>query len=453
MRLSRIEVDKLFGLYDHTIELRLEGRITIIYGPNGVGKTVILKLLNSLIKGDYRPFTTTPFDRFEVTFDDGRSVTIRPTPPDENSKGPRSVSCTVSSPESPDEEFTLSGISSKNVPKRLLVELDEHIPAPYRLKGREWSTPDGETHSLAEVLDQFSMWDLAANLGIALSSDVLSELMSGMKVHLVETHRLRTSVRPDSVRYRPPYHPYQERPTVRLTVDEYSQDIAKRISRVLETYAAKSQELDRTFPARLLGQADLKAASQRLEPDEILKRFETLETKRAQLIELGFLDKEEELALPNSEQIGKWQDVLSVYVDDVDQKLSVFSDMANRIDTFVGIVNKRFTHKQVSVNRDDGLIFTTQKGPLNPSLLSSGEQHELVLFYELLFLTEENVLLLVDEPEISLHLEWQKEFMGDLQRIVDLSSIDVLLATHSPAIIGTHWDLTAPLSADVSAEQ
>ena len=77
--------------------------------------------------------------------------------------------------------------------------------------------------------------------------------------------------------------------------------------------------------------------------------------------------------------------------------------------------------------------------------LSSGEQHELVLFYELLFKVEPNALVLLDEPEISLHLAWQQQFLGDLVEMVKLSSFDVLVATHSPGIIGKRWDLTVEL--------
>lgn len=43
LRIESISVEGLFGLYDHTIPLNLEDRVTIIHGPNGVGKTKILE--------------------------------------------------------------------------------------------------------------------------------------------------------------------------------------------------------------------------------------------------------------------------------------------------------------------------------------------------------------------------------------------------------------------------
>ncbi len=51
MRVCRISVTKLFGVFDHVIPLNRDERITIIHGPNGYGKTVILQLLNAMFDG------------------------------------------------------------------------------------------------------------------------------------------------------------------------------------------------------------------------------------------------------------------------------------------------------------------------------------------------------------------------------------------------------------------
>ena len=78
-------------------------------------------------------------------------------------------------------------------------------------------------------------------------------------------------------------------------------------------------------------------------------------------------------------------------------------------------------------------------------MLSSGEQHEVVLLFDLLFGTEENSLIMVDEPELSLHVAWQRQMLEDLQEMAELSDFRALLATHSPQIIGKRWDLTIEL--------
>ena len=45
-RIRQVSVTNLFGLFNHTIPLKMDDHITIIHGPNGFGKTMVLKLLN-----------------------------------------------------------------------------------------------------------------------------------------------------------------------------------------------------------------------------------------------------------------------------------------------------------------------------------------------------------------------------------------------------------------------
>ena len=79
------------------------------------------------------------------------------------------------------------------------------------------------------------------------------------------------------------------------------------------------------------------------------------------------------------------------------------------------------------------------------SKLSSGEQEILVLYYKLIFESDVD-LLMIDEPEISLHIAWQKNILKDLKEIVKLNNkLNIIIATHSPQIISDNWDLQIDL--------
>jgi len=95
----------------------------------------------------------------------------------------------------------------------------------------------------------------------------------------------------------------------------------------------------------------------------------------------------------------------------------------------------------------DQVVFTirTRDHVVPLEKLSSGEQHQLVLFFELLFELKENALILIDEPELSLHVAWQKKFLSDLNRIIELNQFDVILATHSPQLVSRWSDLVVEL--------
>lgn len=72
-----------------------------------------------------------------------------------------------------------------------------------------------------------------------------------------------------------------------------------------------------------------------------------------------------------------------------------------------------------------------------PYQLSSGEKQMLVILLTVLIEDGQNYVLFMDEPEVSLHVEWQK-------RLIDLilelnSNVQIILATHSPAVIMNGW--------------
>lgn len=170
-------------------------------------------------------------------------------------------------------------------------------------------------------------------------------------------------------------------------------------------------------------------------------------------MDVGILDPETDDELPT---FGDMNDaiaaVLNVYVSDTREKLDVLALLRSRIQLFIELIDGRFKPKSVTVDKENGFVVRRSlevEVPLEK--LSSGEQHQLVLFFELLFELKPNALILIDEPELSLHVAWQKQFIPDLLRIIELNRFDVLLATHSPQLIGAWEDVVVELG-DVDPE-
>ena len=141
---------------------------------------------------------------------------------------------------------------------------------------------------------------------------------------------------------------------------------------------------------------------------------------------------------------------MSLYVQDTSEKLEVLADLARRIHLLLDNVNRKFQHKRIRIDREAGLVAEREDGtPLKLEALSSGEQHELVLqHYDLLFRVRPNTLVLIDEPELSLHVVWHKRFLPDLLEIVATAQFDVLIMTHSPYIVGERSDLMIGLGEE-----
>lgn len=56
MKINRVKVKSLFGVFNHDIVLNEENGITIIIGENGLGKTMMLEAISSLFDKDYTFF-------------------------------------------------------------------------------------------------------------------------------------------------------------------------------------------------------------------------------------------------------------------------------------------------------------------------------------------------------------------------------------------------------------
>ncbi|KNA91698.1 hypothetical protein ABW18_11190 [Gordonia jacobaea] len=149
-----------------------------------------------------------------------------------------------------------------------------------------------------------------------------------------------------------------------------------------------------------------------------------------------------ELELPER-SLASWElRLLDLYLDDADKKLAPFENLLRRIELLEDILNRRLLRKFVHVNSRDGIVVYDKVNEWHIALdaLSSGEQHEIILMFDLLFNVPEGALVLIDEPEISLHVGWQMEFIPDIQTIAQIRELRFIVATHSPQIINGQWE-------------
>ena len=232
------------------------------------------------------------------------------------------------------------------------------------------------------------------------------------------------------------------------TVRDYAQDLQRRVNEALAHYASDSQARDQSFPQRLL----VAASGSAFGLDAIKARMSALDDKRAKLRSLGLLDDSgaDPFNIASLDKLDPAQaNVMSLYVQDTEKKLGTLDDLSRRIELLRDNVNQKFANKSIRIDREHGfLALGHDNAPLDLESLSSGEQHELVLLYDLLFRVQPNTLVLIDEPELSLHVGWQKRFLPDLLEIVKAAHIDALVATHSPFIVGDRSDLMVPLGTN-----
>ena len=161
------------------------------------------------------------------------------------------------------------------------------------------------------------------------------------------------------------------------TINHYSQELASHIRDSIIEYGKLSQNLDISFPSRLItGHQALNDSVQNLCDDLV-----AIDRRRSELENTGLLkEAPHSPRVPNLELLDKAQRFgLAVYVQDAREKLAVFDDLYGRINTFTKIANSRFIRKQIAVSAD-GMSVTQRDGTaLDMEKLSAGEQHELVM--------------------------------------------------------------------------
>ncbi|MEQ1567176.1 MAG: AAA family ATPase [Myxococcota bacterium] len=441
IQVESIVVQKLFGLYDHAIQLKLGDRVTIVHGPNGVGKTAILRLVTALFGWRLAEFARVPFDKFEVTLTDKTRITVEPGEPGKRRRPSHTpqIPLKVAVHSAHGSKADTFQYDERRYAETLMV-LERELPWLNRISEEAWMDGrTGTTLSTAEVLARYSEL-VPVRAGKAYPEpEWFQTVRAQVRVHFIEAQRLLRIG---------PSEPHRGRVQAMVpTVRDYAQDLQRRVGETLARYASESQSLDQSFPQRLLV-----ASAPALNINEIKDRMAALDVQRTKLRSISLLDDSggypfdiTSLDKLNSTQTG----VMSLYVQDTERKLGTLDDLARRIELLRDNVNQKFAHKSIRIDRERGFHATGHDDtPLELEALSSGEQHELVLLYDLLFRVQPNTLVLIDEPELSLHVGWQKRFLPELLQIVKAAQFDALVATHSPFIVGDRSDLMVPLGTD-----
>ncbi len=318
--------------------------------------------------------------------------------------------------------------------------IERYIPHVTRISSSLWvDTRTDQRFTASELLQVYREY-LPSKMTRRPTGDrnaTIEKFISQMNCKLIETQRLFIFNDLEEERYG---SASRRRPLL-YAISQKAEALRKIISDQINRYAVMSQSLDRSFPRRVI------ASQSGYDVVDVEGELRSLDARRQELTEVGILDVENDMAmgLPAAPVEGAIAQVLRVYIKDNKEKLATLDELYNKINLFKGLMASRFGRKNVVVNKTKGIKVEFEGRDVPIEALSSGEQHQLVLFFELLFQIGKNSLILIDEPEISLHVAWQKKFISDLMNIIELNNFDVVLATHSPQLIGRWADLVVEL--------
>lgn len=414
MTIKEVKVIGLFGRFSHTIKFK-KGGISLIIGENGVGKTISLTMIESLFNKNYKYFVEIDFKSMVVIFE-GDTWTVSKTKMETESE--KIMAPAIKIENNKGEVFQVPLANHERASRRFRILEDGTL---YDRFERIFYTPDA-------FLDKFGFMPLDA-----YQNDTpkwFETRLQENKIKLIAAQRLY-HIRPnDSVIV-----------AIRRDSEELARNIQKEISNASEISAA----LDSSFPNRLMSEMK----KRKVHPfNELLKALADLENMRKRLNDVGLIGSDNK-QLEWDIQTEEMKKVLWLYIEDSKEKLNAYKVIVEKLTLMRDIINRRFKFKQLYIDKEKGYVF---KDSSNPNLtipvdkLSSGEQNEMVLIYHLLFNCNENDIIMIDEPEISLHITWQHHMIEDFGEISKLNHLSLLLATHSPDLIGDNWNLVQTLS-------
>lgn len=423
--LKQIKIDRLFGVYNYQIDIPEAGDLLILTGPNGYGKTTILNIIDRLSCNDLLYFKSLPFDKIVAVFDnytlDIKSVndidnvtehqddaavsdgTLKYTVIQNDGKETGSFSIPRNNNESKSDNS-----NEWNIIKEFIFNYQFDKLTLGRNRNKNEALKSEKTEALKKVLSELKKENLLTFL-----------MAEETPVRFIPSQRLYTTTDSDNS-------------DNNEAITELSEKLKKALKDCQLHFLEKSQDIDSTFISRLM------ESDEEINEKDYFRKKDRLEKLKNHINEYGLYPK---FNFPEYNE--SKSDILYCYVTETAKKLEAYKPLIDNLDLFSGLIRKKnFSNKDFSITEANGLRFATpgQVSTIPLTKLSSGEKNEIILLYNLIFELHKGEILMIDEPEISLHVEWQLNFLEDIERIAQTNKVRVIVATHSPQLIGSRWD-------------
>lgn len=410
--LDRVAVEGLFGRT--AFSLSLNPQAVVLTGENGSGKSTLLRAIHSVGKEHWQELVRLPLSGLELQFRDGDLLKVRKT--------------------EAGLDFSAGG-ETWSFNAQAAAQVDQHTLHSFR-----WRQQAAHQLRLGNIVINQS--GEAEEMDGLITPDWLTSLVSRFHTKMISARRLEHRLQPD---------PGSEEETPLPVVEQYARELRDRMRDQLSVYAAESRRQEKNLPAQIVnamqGAAEHPENTEAL-GDEVQQLREDVRGLADSLAKVGLFqedDPEQQVSdYPRNEPLILLavREVYRVTRDRLERLTALRSDL----ELFSSFLNQRFSNKRIVLSPDSGIEVELPSGEgISPSQLSSGEQQLLALAYELLFETEPESVVLLDEPELSLHVAWLKGLLDAFLEMGRTQQLQFVIATHAPAVLAGQLELERSL--------
>lgn len=424
MQISRLIIKDLYDNYNYDIDFNSEEKeqITILTGPNGYGKTTILRILKSLNPKSLYYFYVIKFSEIIISFDNNTVLNITQTYKTET----ESIFA-VDHKEDLKKEVRFTWNKADGEPLTHFVYNNTNIEKARRtykfLRGtysRRKAFEDLTNREKEEILldnEEFNEYIAKAN---------------GQEQFLMQLEALRSCYIPSNRIYNEAHEENEK-----LPIEKVCEALKDEMIKAKYDFLIHSQRIDSIFIKKVLGSIyeDCSLSSYNKLKAEVENQMNTAaEYKLAEKVEIPEYNEENKA-------------VLFAYLKGLKEKFNKFSTILEKTNLFHKMLtSKGFANKSVETSTQHGFRVKSNNGDIIDGYkLSSGEQNEIIMLYHLIYEVPDQGLLLIDEPENSLHVAWQKTIVDDMKEIADIKRLQIIIATHSPSIVRKGLTMTKDL--------
>lgn len=424
---ASLSIQNLFGRYTYDdLAFRRSGHddIAILYGDNGVGKTTILKLIYSSLspvtnEGNRNYLSMTPFTKLKITLLNGSEIEITK---DMNkllgsyffriNDYTLLVNATKTHRVSGEDNPRIDEIPErlrKNALDILFVSDDRSIKSTYDFL-TPVKPPEGVYFSSAGVGGNYVLYDPSIErdrwrLPEAERDQTinLSHIIHAVREWLARKTRQRTS-----------------------SGDENASQVYLNVVKTLSTPGEASK-------TKTTGRKSLLDTLNNLEAE--LKQYQQFGLVATYPL-ADFIKIVREVP---DHRIPDIASVLSPYLDSLITRLNALDEVRSIMSAFEDELNTYLRDKSATLHVDHELRFFDKNNTnILPVDLSSGERQLLFLFCAALMSRDGNSLFIIDEPELSLNVKWQRRLVSSLAKLARGTGTQFIMATHSIEILAEH---------------